>query len=150
MSFQNFWYFLTNGKNFSYLIQNVVFPDMIVWKNEGGFFKVQMWKFYVSKILTGIFTSVMLSILHDCPADNECASYFLAFRGVSLRYARNTAYGSVEKVFRRVLTLVLFLWFVATLQTQRKPHGLRMGFDTPLIFFFKNRKKLHINIRKKI
>lgn len=65
------------------------------WKNEGGSFKeqvinsyenyeskLQMWKFWLCKILTGIFTSVMLSILHDCPADNECASYFLTFRGV--------------------------------------------------------------------
>ena len=46
-----------------------------------------------------------MSIVHDCPADNEGASYFLTFRGVSLRYARHTAYGSVEKVFRRVLIL---------------------------------------------
>ena len=65
------------------------------WKNGGGFFKEQaiksyilyesksqMWKFWLCKILTGIFTSVMLSILHDCPADNEGASYFLTFRGV--------------------------------------------------------------------
>ena len=69
------------------------------------------------------------------------ASYFLTFRGVSLRYARHTAYGSVEKVFRRVLILGALPSVCRYAPNTKETARIKNVIDTPIKFFSKIVKK---------